>query len=158
VKKITDREFKVDYYEKERGGQEVWVTESQLKDDQHDIAISVEIDMIQMIVSDAKIQFNRFPLEHCPLIANKAIQLKGVKVDHEFSRNAMKIFMGPEGCPNIMSLLHISVPGIIYYYFPYKLKIGEMKDEEWEHMVHTDLKNACFFGDPCRLSPRPVLP
>lgn len=56
----------------------------------------------------------------------------------------MKIFMGPQGCPNIMTLLNISVPGIIYYYYPYKLKIGKMKYEQWDSMLRTELKDACL--------------
>jgi hypothetical protein len=144
MEKVTGRDFEVSYYEKDTGERDVWVVESHLKDDQHDIAIFVEIDMTQMTVTDANIKFNRFPMDCCPLIANKVAQMKGLKVDHEFSRNAMKIFMGPEGCPNIMSLLTISVPGIIYYYYPYKLKTGEMTYAEWDHMVRTELKNACL--------------
>lgn len=144
MEKVTGRDFKVNYYEKDNGDRDIWVVESHLKDDQHDIVIFVEIDMIQMIVTDANIKFNRFPMDCCPLIADKAAQMKGLKVDNQFSRNAMKIFMGPEGCPNIMSLLHISVPGIIYYYYPHKIKTGEMTYEEWDHMVRTELKNACL--------------
>jgi hypothetical protein len=141
LKKAANRKFNVDYFEKERS---VWVVESQLQDDHHDISLLLEIDMDQMVIKDVKIKFNRFPMEHCTLIEKKADKLKGLKVDSEFVRNSMKIFMGPQGCPNIMTLLNISVPGIIYYYYPYKLKNGDMSYEQWDNMIRTELKDACL--------------
>lgn len=141
MERVANRNFSVDYFEKE---EDVWVVEVQLRDDQHDIELAVEIDMTEMIVSDAKIKFNRFPIEHCSLVEDKAVQMKGLKVDNEFNRNAMKIFMGPEGCPNIMSMLSISVPGIIYFYYPHKIKTGRIEPEHFDKMIKTELKNACL--------------
>lgn len=131
----------VDYYEKEG---EIWVAESHLADDHHDITLTVEIDMAVMTVTDAKIRFNRFPMDTCPLIEKKAGELAGLKVDGEFTRNAMKIFMGPYGCPNILTLLNISMPGIIYFYYPHKIKTGDMTPEQWDGIVRGELKNACL--------------
>jgi len=141
MKRTANRDFNVEYFEKEG---DIWIAKSQLRDDEHDIELEVEIDMLKMIILDAKIKFNRFPMEHCRLIEDKAKQMRGLKVDNEFIRNAMKIFMGPEGCPNIMSLLHISIPGIIYYYYPYKIRTGKMKGEEFDTIIRTELKNACI--------------
>lgn len=141
MKKVANRDLKVDYFEKEG---DVWIVESQLADEQHDINLMLEIDMAQMVVTDAKVKFNRFPLNYCALIEEKASQLKGLKVNNEFIRNAMNIFMGPHGCPNIMTLLNISVPGIIYFYYPYKVKTGEMKYEQWDNIIKTELKDACL--------------
>ncbi|EJO5348702.1 DUF2889 domain-containing protein [Clostridium botulinum] len=141
MKKTANRKFNVDYFEKEKT---TWVVESQLQDDYHDISLLLEIDMDQMVIKDAKIKFNKFPLKHCTLIEDKAKNLKGIKIDNEFIKNSMKIFMGPEGCPNIITLLNISVPGIIYYYYPYKVKNGEISYEQWDNMIRTELKNACL--------------
>ena len=141
MERTANRNFSVEYFEK---GDNLWEAATQLKDDQHDIELIVELNMAEMTVTDARIKFNRYPVEHCPLIEKKAGQLAGLKVDHEFIRNAMKIFMGAEGCPNIMSLLHISIPGILYFYYPYLIKTGRMKAEEFDEMVVTDLKNACL--------------
>jgi hypothetical protein len=52
--------------------------------------------------------------------------------------------MGAEGCPNIMSLLHVSIPGIIYFYYPYKIKTGEMEAAQFDHIIKAELKNACL--------------
>lgn len=141
MKKVSSRNFNVDYFEKEKN---IWVVKTQLKDEHHEIDMELEIDMVKMVIKDAKIKFIKFPLEHCALIEEKAGKLKGMKVDNEFVKNSMKIFMGSKGCPNIMTLLNISVPGIIYYYYPYKLKTGEMQYEQWNNMIRTDLKDACL--------------
>ena len=141
MKKVTARDFRVDYYEKEK---DVWIVESHLVDEPHDISVIVEVDMAQMVINDAKIKFTRFPVEHCPAIEKKSGQLKGLKIDDQFSRNAMKIFMGSEGCPNVMMLLSISLPGIIYYYYPHKIKSGEMTEEQFDKIIRTELKDACL--------------
>jgi hypothetical protein len=88
--------------------------------------------------------FNRFPIQHCKLIEDKAEQLHGMKIDSSFSRNVLKLFMGPEGCPNIMTLLNISVPGLMYYYYPYKIKKGEMTQEEFYEILKEKERNACL--------------
>jgi hypothetical protein len=141
MQKVSDRNFTVNYYEKD---QTVWVVETKLNDPEHEIEMSVEINMQDMLITDASIRFLRFPSEYCSMIEKKGPMLKGLKVDHEFSRNAMKLFMGSEGCPNIMSLLNVSVPGILYFYYPYRIKTGAMHREEFDHMVRTELRNACL--------------
>jgi hypothetical protein len=141
MKKVTQRDFKVEFFEKEN---EVWVVETHLNDEPHEIHLTLEIDMLAMQIMDARIQFLRYPVEHCPLIEKKASCLIGLKIDHEFSRNVMKLFLGPQGCPNIMTLVNLSVPGIIYYYYPYKLKTGQIQPETWDQMVRTELKNDCL--------------
>ncbi len=141
MQKVTGRKMSVEYFEKEG---EIWIAESRLADDDHDITLTVEIDMACMTVTEAKIKFSRFPLDTCPLIEKKAGELVGIKVDGEFTRNAMRIFMGPYGCPNILTLLNISMPGIIYFYYPHKIKTGKMSPEEWDGIVRGELKNACL--------------
>lgn len=143
MKLATKRDFNVKYYEKEEG-RNIWITESHLSDEQHDILVILEMDMDLMQIINAKIELNRYPIKECKLIETMASKLVGLKIDHYFSQNAMKITMGPEGCPNIMTLLNISVPGIIYYYYPYKIKMGEMTQEQFFDILREKEKNACM--------------
>lgn len=143
MKLATERNFNVKYYEKEEG-KKIWIVESHLMDGQHDILVKLEIDMDQMQIINSKIEFDRYPMKECKLIENIASRLVGLKIDHCFSQNAMKITMGSEGCPNIMTLLNISVPGIIYYYYPYKIKMGEMTQEQFYEILREKEKNACM--------------
>ncbi|MBF4695810.1 DUF2889 domain-containing protein [Fusibacter ferrireducens] len=141
MEKVTSRNFKVDYYEKEH---EKWLVKTQLADDDHEIEVQVEVDMRAMTLTDAEITFKRYPLEHCRMVERLASKMIGTKIDSNFSRQMMTLFMGAKGCPNIMSLLNISIPGIIYYYYPHMIKTGKISYEQWENMVRTDLKNDCI--------------
>ena len=143
MKHATERNMKVDYYEKEEG-KNIWVVESHMVEEQHDIKVTLEIDMDEMVIVEAKIEFNRYPLKECKAIEKCAAQLVGMKVDRFFSRNIMGIFMGPEGCPNVMTLLNIAVPGIMYYYYPYKVKQGEMTQNQFFEILREKEKNACL--------------
>lgn len=143
MKETAKRNFEVHYYEKEEE-EEIWVVQSHLSDEPHDITVTVEIDMNTMIIKDAKIKFDRYPIDTCPLVEKNAKQLVGLKVDSSFSKNMLEIFMGSEGCPNVMTLLSISIPGIIYYYYPYKIKTGEMTKEQFWNILQTNQRNACL--------------
>lgn len=141
MKLAAKRNFEVNYYEKDEN---TWIVESHLKDSPHDITVKVEINMNDFIVTDAQCKFDKFPMKHCNMIEDKVKSLIGLKVDNSFMHNAMSHLMGPYGCPNLPALLMISIPGIIYYYYPYKIQTGKMKEEEFQHMIKTDLKNACL--------------
>lgn len=143
MKLTAERNFDVKYYEKEEEN-DIWIVESHLVDNQHEITVTLEINMEQMLIVDASINFHKYPLADCKLIENLAARLVGLKVDHSFSRNAMQITMGMEGCPNLMTLLTISVPGILYYYYPYKMSIGEITQDQFYNILREKEKNACL--------------
>jgi hypothetical protein len=143
MKKITERNLKVNYYEKE-GNEKIWIAQSLLDDKEHEIELKLEIDMEQMLILQANIRFVRCPQEDCRLVEPLAKKLIGMKIDHYFSMNAMKIVMGPQGCPNIMTLLNISVPGIIYYYYPYQISTGKMTQDEFYEILREKERNACL--------------
>ena len=135
------RNFEVNYYEKDEC---TWLVESHLIDNPHDICLLVEVNMNDFIITDAQIKFNKYPMKHCNLMEKKAEELIGLKVDNTLIDKAILKLMGPEGCPNLIQLLNISVPGILYYYYPYKIQTGKMKPETFQNIINTDLKNACL--------------
>ena len=143
MKQTAQRNFEVKYFEKEED-ENIWIAVSHMMEESHDITLTLEIDMEKMVILSAKIVFDRYPLTACKKMEEKASQLAGMTIDSSFSRNAMKIFMGPEGCPNVMTLLTISVPGIMYYYYPYKIKTGAMTREGFFDILKAKEKNACL--------------
>jgi hypothetical protein len=138
---INHRTFNVDYYEKD---DETWKVVSHLSDEVHDITVEVDISVPDMVIKDAAIKFDRYPLEPCPLIESKSAKLTGVNVTKDYRQKVVALFMGPEGCPNVMNLLGVSVAGIAYFYFPHQLKTGNMKLEEWMEMIQTTLADDCL--------------
>jgi hypothetical protein len=70
--------------------------------------------------------------------------LKGMNILKDYRKKAYDLLMGPEGCPNVMNLLSVSVPGFMYIYFPHLVKTGKMKLEEWVKIIRTNLSNDCL--------------
>lgn len=141
MNRVTGRNFSVDYMEKGPG---VWIAESILKDEYHEIKASVEVDMENFIITSASFSFEKYPLTPCTAFEKTAEKLIGLKIDNNFSRNAAGLMLGPHGCPNILMLLNISLPGILYYYYPYQVSQRRMSEDEWQNMIHGELKNACI--------------
>lgn len=137
----AERNFKVKYYEKDK---ETWIVESHLIDSPHDICLKAEVNMPSLTITDAKLKFNRYPIDGCNKMEDKIKCLVGLKIDRNFMDKAINMLTGPCGCFNITSLLTISIPGIIYYYYPYKIRKKEMKQEDFDNLVKTQLKNVCL--------------
>lgn len=143
MKEVTGRNITVKYFDKE-DGTNTWVATSRLDDDPHDISVTVEINMDSMVITAAKISFDRSPLSYCKQAEALSEKIVGLKADRYFSMNVMKLVMGPMGCPNIMTLLNIAVNGIIYYYYPWKVENGEMTKDEFFAMLREKERNACL--------------
>lgn len=138
---VCKRNLEAGYYEKEEN---VWCVKIHLEDGEHDITTWVDVLVPEMIIKDAEIKFNRYPMKHCSLIEKKAKDLIGTNINEDFRRKYMALFMGPQGCPNIMTMLSASLNGMIYFYFPHLVKVGKMKPVEWDEFVRTNLKNDCL--------------
>lgn len=141
MKSVCQRSFIVNYLEKD---DKTWIIESHLSDTEHDIMLTLEVQVPEMIIQDAVIKFLRHPLNECLFIEQKAQSLRGVNIQTDYRSKILPLFMGPEGCPNIMTLLGVSTPGISYVYFPYQVKIGRMKPDEWWSMVSNQFANDCL--------------
>lgn len=141
MKNLYERNFHVDYLEKEPG---IWKVVSHLVDEQHDITLELEVSVPQMIILDARIAFTRYPLPQCVFVENKSRQLVGCNITTDYRSKILPLFMGPEGCPNLMVMLGSSAPGIPYFYYPHQLKTGQMSGEEWVEKIRTDFASDCL--------------
>jgi hypothetical protein len=138
---IHSRKFEVNYYEQ---SVDCWRIVSHLQDDAHDICATLEISVPEMIVLSAIVEFGRYPLEDCPVVAAKMQALIGANLFEDFSERMRQLFRGAEGCPNVLNLLSTSTPGLIYFYYPDQLKKGKMTPAEWQQLVSTRLANDCL--------------
>lgn len=141
MQKLYSRCFNVDYYEKD---ETTWVVHSKLIDDIHEISTEVEVAVPDMTILDAKIHFERYPLDVCPKIEEKAKKLVGINLFKDYQWKSLMIFLGPRGCGNVLSILGLGLQALIYTYFPHQIKIGKMSVEEWERFMATRLKRACL--------------
>lgn len=140
-KSLYSRSFEVNYYEVK---EEVWRITSQLKDSQHDILVSLDVSVPNMIILDAKVDFIRYPMKNCVLIMDKMKELIGINIFTDFISKSNELFSGDMGCGNVRMLLGASVPAIIYNYFPHQMRIGKMTDKEWWTLCKDKLANSCI--------------
>ncbi|MCR3758274.1 DUF2889 domain-containing protein [Clostridium felsineum] len=140
-KSLYSRNFEVNYYEVE---DDIWITTSHLIDGQHDIEVTVDVCVPDMVILNAKVKLLRYPIKHCILINNKMKKLKGVNVISEFRSKCDELFSSEMGCGNIRMLLGISVPGVIFNYFPHQIKIGNMTENQWWDFCKEKLHNTCI--------------
>lgn len=140
-KGLYSRNYEVNYYEVE---EHIWRAVSHLKDHQHDIVVTAYISVPDMIILDADVDFIEAPVKQCILMKEKMKELIGVNIFAEFETKANELFFGEMGCPNIRMLLGISVPAIIYSYFPHQIKIGNMTENQWWDLCKDKLSNACI--------------
>lgn len=140
-KGLYSRNYEVNYYEVDEN---IWKAVSHLKDHQHDILVTVTISVPDMIILDADVDFILAPMKQCTLIKDKMKELKGINIFTEFESKANKLFFGDMGCPNVRMLLGISVPAIIYSYFPHQIKTNNMTENEWWNICKEKLPKACI--------------
>lgn len=94
MEKLYSRRFDVDFYEK---NENTWVARSRLVDDVHEISTEVEVAVPEMIILDAKIHFNRYPLDVCPKIEKKAKKLVGLNLFKKLSMEITDDFLRIQG-------------------------------------------------------------
>jgi len=78
---LYQRKFNVDYFESNVG---LWKIVSHLTDEEHDINVEVDVSLPGMIIKDAKMKFNKYPLDFCLEIEKKASQLIGVNIQKDY--------------------------------------------------------------------------
>lgn len=143
---LYHRSFNVDYYEKDA---QTWEIVSQLTDEHHDIIVSLDVQVPEMIIRDAVIQFNRCPLTECHAVEQKASELIGLNILRDYRQRIMPLVLGPQGCPNLMHLLGISVPGIEYFYAPHQIKTGKKNVDSWMNELKEHHANDCLAHSIC---------
>ncbi len=141
MKVIQQRHFSVNYISV---SETLWVASAELRDPQHDIETKLEVDIPSLRISQASIDFRKYPLKQCLEICGKAGELIGCAVLHELSPKLDELFSGPNGCPNVRHLFGISGPGLIYAYYPQMINEGKIRQEEWWNVVRNELKEDCL--------------
>jgi hypothetical protein len=138
---IFTRNFQVDYFKKDEG---LWHITSHLKDHIHDILVTVDVSVPLMVIQEAEVKFIRYPREGCIRMVDRMHKIVGANLFTDFREKLIKNFAGSEGCYNIMNLLSVAAPGLIWYYFPYLVTQGKMKPQDWQEIIQTKLAENCI--------------
>lgn len=142
MNKLYSRRFDVDFYEKD---EKSWVVVCHLEDAPHDITAEVEVSVPGMDILDAKLRFDRYPIDCCPRIEENVRRLIGLNLlDPEYVASFRRILEGPEGCGNASKLLSIGLEALVYTYYPHLMRQGKMSGAEWMEFTLTRLRRACL--------------
>lgn len=123
------RRFQVDYFEIDKN---LYRVTSHLQDHLHDIIATVDVSVPDMLIKDAKVEFLRYPLERCKEICGQMKKIVGQNLYSDFKDTLLKEFYGSKGCPNVASLLIISVTALPPFYIEEGIKLGKLEQKEWE--------------------------
>lgn len=137
---VFSRNFQVDFFER---GEGLWHVTSHLRDHVHDILVTLDISAPEMVIRDADVKFIRYPLEGCLKMIDQMKKIVGTNLFTDFREKLTTHFAGSVGCYNVMNLISIAAPALIFFYFPNIISQGKMKPEEWWGMVHTKLAGNC---------------
>ncbi len=140
-KPLYSRNFTVDYFEKDSN---LWNLTSYLKDNTHEIKVELDISVPDMFIKNGNVDFIKYPMDGCLIIKEKIKEVIGLCLYDDFSYRIRQLFLGGSGCSNIMHLLGVSAPAIIYFYYTEQIKRGNMTHEQWWKFVSTKLPHACI--------------
>ncbi|MFL0197983.1 DUF2889 domain-containing protein [Clostridium sp. WILCCON 0269] len=140
-KPFYSRNFTVNYFEKDEN---LWSLTSYLKDNTHEIKVQLDILVPDMIIKNANVDFLKYPMEDCSVIKAKIEEVIGLCLYDDFSDKIRQLFLGGSGCSNVMHLLGISAPAMIYFYYTEQIKRGNMNHRQWWNFVITKLPDACI--------------
>ena len=141
MRRLYSRRFDVDFYEKD---EKTWMVASHLIDDAHDIVTEVDVAVPELVISDARIEFTRYPIDACPMIEKNVRRIIGLNLMKNYNRRSLFIFLGSKGCGNVMQILGTGLQAFVYTYYPHLVKIGAMSTAEWEKFTLTRLRKACL--------------
>jgi hypothetical protein len=141
MEKIGSRRFDVDFFEKD---ETTWLVVTRLVDDAHDIETRVEVQVPEMTIRAADVEFARYPLDVCPRIERNVKRIVGLNLLKNYNMRSLAIFLGSKGCGSVMQILGTGLQSFVYAYYPHLVKTGKMSVAEWERFSITRLRKACL--------------
>ena len=76
----------------------------------HHMVIELEVTIPAMTITAARVDFETFPNDVCPDIAENYTQLVGLSIARGFTHKVRELFGGPRGCTHTSALLQAMAP------------------------------------------------
>lgn len=99
---VSERNIGIESFELENG---YLMLEATLLDPYHLIRLNMYIDPVTKTIVKAKSEFANHPHSACPLVAEKAKQLKGLKIERGITKQVLSRIGGNEGCIHLKELV-----------------------------------------------------
>jgi len=145
---VSKRDIGIEAFELENGN---LMLEATLLDPYHLIRLNIHVAPATKTIVHAKSEFASHPHAACPLVAEKARQLVGLKIERGITRQIMQKIGGSDGCVHLRELtletINFAATTLIGYDEGFGLMSREfnIQDEEkrFELSRHL-LNNTCF--------------
>ena len=92
---VSKRDIGIEAFELENGH---LMLEATFLDPYHLIRLNIHIDPVSKMITNAKSEFASHPHAACPVVALKAKQLVGLKIERGITRSVSQRIGGSEGC------------------------------------------------------------
>ena len=76
----------------------------------HHMVVALTVTMPEMIITDARVEFEVYPHGGCPAIASHYEKLIGLSIARGFTHKIRELFGGPRGCTHTTALLQAMAP------------------------------------------------
>ncbi|MFI5149246.1 MAG: DUF2889 domain-containing protein [Bacteroidia bacterium] len=144
---VSKRDIGIEAFELENG---YLMLEATLLDPYHLIRLNIQIDPHTKEIKLAKSEFASHPHKACPLVAEKARLLTGLKIERGIVRNVSRLIGGSEGCIHLRELtletINFAATTLIGYDQGFGLMSREfnlLNEEEKYKLSSGLLKNTC---------------
>ena len=79
----------------------------------HHMAVVLRVQLADLKITDAKVEFRTHPNAACPSITEHYCQLVGLSVARGFNRKVRELFGGPRACTHTTALLQAMAPVVV---------------------------------------------
>jgi len=110
-----------------------------LQDRFHDILMEVIVDIANLTVISATVEFRKSPASDCSRVASRLDGLAGLSIGKGMNRKLMELFGGEEGCGNLRNLLL----GLLPLAMNLKACCGIADEREMLDTIHDRLLGTC---------------
>lgn len=76
----------------------------------HRMIVALTVTMPEMIITDARVEFEVYPHGGCPAITTHYEKLVGLSIARGFTHKVRELFGGPRGCTHTTALLQAMAP------------------------------------------------
>lgn len=76
----------------------------------HHMIVALTVTMPEMIITDARVEFEVYPHGGCPAITSHYEKLVGLSIARGFTHKVRELFGGPRGCTHTTALLQAMAP------------------------------------------------
>ena len=140
-----EKDVHVNFYEKDETS---IVSVSTLRDDLHDMKVTIEADTETMLVKNAAIDLLRYPEEKCRLVKDFEKEIIGMSIGTGVGEEIINRFFGKCGCENLVTLLMLGLSGLVFVVYGHRIETGKITPADFGREIGRIRKDSCIAFNP----------